>query len=494
MKIQNKLFLVLFGFSFLLVTILVLLMQWSIGKGMINYVNTKEVRILQPLSTQLTEEYQKDNSWLSMEGENEKFRHLIANQLQDSEFTDDNRMPHQPRRGMRPPQNNAEPKNFRKTKNDRPPGRRFRPPQQENEAYYALLDQNKKLVAGMYLDDLDYTKTEIELHDVTIGYLAISKRNRLTNGYEIDFIEQQQNFLWIIAALAMCLVTLVTLPLARNLVGPIKLISSSMHQLTQGNYKQSVRLTRKDELGQMARDYNELALTLAENDTARKRWLANISHELRTPVAILRGELEAMIDNVRPLSKDNISSANDEVKHLQRLIDDLNLLTSADIGGMRYRKQDEELTQLILNEEQKYRSYLATAGIKLNFNITDQEVDVYLDKTRLYQLFENIINNCIKYSSATELTISLSVENINTKPFAVLTFADNGIGVEDAHLTHLFEHLYRVDESRNRKTGGAGLGLAICSLIVKAHQGELTAEHSQSGGLSIIVKLPIVLS
>ncbi|GHB69453.1 two-component sensor histidine kinase [Psychrosphaera saromensis] len=494
MKIQNKLFLVLFGFSFLLVTILVLLMQWSLGKGMINYVNTKEVQILQPLAVQLAEEYKEDNSWLSMDGQNDKFRHLITNQLKGSEFIDESRLPPQPRRGMRPPQNDADSKYFRKARNDGPPGRRFRPPQQENEAYYALLDQTENVVAGMYLDDLDYTKTAIELNGVTIGFLAISKRNRLTNGYEIDFIEQQQNYLWVIALMAMSLVTLVTLPLARNLVEPIKLISRSMHQLTQGNYKQSVQLTRRDELGQMARDYNELALTLAENDTARKRWLANISHELRTPVAILRGELEAMLDNVRPLSKDNISSANDEVKHLQRLIDDLNLLTSADVGGMRYRKQDEELTHLILNEEQKYQSYLATAGIKLNLNITDQEIDVYIDKTRLYQLFENVINNCIKYSYATELTISLSVEHIGDKQFAVLTFEDNGIGVEEVHLAHLFEHLYRVEESRNRKTGGAGLGLAICRLIVIAHQGEVTAQHSKNGGLSIVIKLPIVIS
>ena len=489
MKIQNKLFLVFFGFSLLLVTMLVLLMQWSIGKGMISYVNTKEVEALKPVTALLANEYNKENNWLSMQDENGKFIRLIKEQLKGSEFSPKRRMPPPERRSMKWNTNDRK-------QSDRPEGRGHRTPphQPEIESFYALLDINGNTVVGRYLDDQEYTQTKIETKGEIIGYLAISKRNQLTKGYEIDFIEKQQNYLWIIALIAMILVTLVTLPLARHLVGPIKLISRSMHQLTQGDYKQSVQLKRQDELGQMARDYNELALTLAENDSARKRWLANISHELRTPVAILRGELEAMLDNIRPLTKDNIASAHDEVKHLQRLIDDLNLLTSADIGGMRYRKQQENLAQILLSEEDKYRSYLASSGIKLNLNIPHQDVDVYVDKTRLYQLFENIINNCIKYSSSTQLNISLSVEQINNTPSVILTFADNGIGVEDVHLEHLFEHLYRVDASRNRKTGGAGLGLSICRLIVNAHQGEITAEHSTTGGLSIIVKLPLSLT
>ena len=475
-------------------------MQWSIGKGMINYVNTKEVEALKPITVKLAAQYAKKENWQSMEGQDSKFFRLIMAQLKDSEFSPRGMPPS--RRGIRgePPERGRVRErergefNFNKPPKKDMPDRR--PPHKfdsETEAYYALLNVNRETIVGKYLSDQEYTNTPIEFNGILIGYLAISKRNSLTQGYEIDFIEKQQTYLWIIALIAMFLVTLVTLPLARHLVEPIKLISQSMHQLTQGNYQQSVQLKRKDELGQVARDYNELALTLAENETARKRWLANISHELRTPVAILRGELEAMLDNIRPLSKENITSANDEVKHLQRLIDDLNLLTSADIGGMSYRKQIEDLSQILLNEEHKYRSYLANTGIKFSLDVPDQEVDAYVDKTRLHQLFENVINNCIKYSSATEFNISLTIDNSELEPMVTLTFEDNGIGVEDMHLEHLFEHLYRVDASRNRKTGGAGLGLSICRLIVTAHQGEISAEHSASGGLAIIVKLPIGL-
>ena len=121
--------------------------------------------------------------------------------------------------------------------------------------------------------------------------------------------------------------------------------------------------------------------------------------------------------------------------------------------------------------------------------IINQDINVYIDKTRLCQSFENIINNAIKYSSATCLKISLGIHNHST---VLIKFEDDGVGVEDVHLTHLFEHLYRVEDSRNRKTGGSGLGLSICRHIVMAHQGEINAENSPLGGLAIIIKLPIV--
>lgn len=495
MKIQNKLFLFLFGFSLTLVTILVLLMQWSIGKGMVEYVASKEIATLNPVITKLIEQYKVDNNWQSIRGQHNKFRRLISQQLAGTDFEpNDRKMQLPPTRG-REQNSNIFPSPAR---HERPrPGGRRPPPAIKGEGEYALLDTNEKLVVGKYIDTLDYTKTVIKIDDMTIGYFAVSKRNLLTQGYEVDFIEQQQHYLWLISLLVMSLVTLVTFPLARHIVEPIKLITQGMHQLTQGNYNQSIELNRQDELSELSRDYNELALTLSENESARKRWLANISHELRTPVAILRGELEAMLDKVRPLTPSNISSANDEVKHLQRLIDDLNLLTSTDVGGMGYRKQHEDLVILMLSEAEKYRCYLADAGITLTLDLKVKEAIVYADNNRLFQLFENIISNCIKYSSATQLTISVTVENIVNnleKPVGdtvTITFEDNGEGVEEPHLIHLFEHLYRVEDSRNRKTGGSGLGLSICRHIVVAHQGKISAHKAKLGGLAVIITLPL---
>jgi len=487
----------LFSFSLILVTVLVSLMQWSIDRGMIEYVISKEVETLKPVLSKLADEYEIDNSWRSMMGKNHKFGQLIHQKLAGNDFEIEKNARPPRKQGFKKPAHrpphltDRRPPTSLLDNNNRPPF----PPQRE--AHYALLDSKEVLIAGSYPAKLEYTKTPIELNNQVIGFVAISKRNELTQGYEVDFIEQQQKYLWLIALIVMLLVALLTLPLARHIVEPIKLITRGMHKLTQGDYQQSIDLKRQDELSELSRDFNELALTLTKNESARKRWLANISHELRTPVAILRGELEAMLDKVRPLTLNNIASAHDEVKHLQHLIDDLNQLTSADIGGMGYRKHAEELVSLFQNEAGKYRGYLADAGITLLLDLAVDEANIYADKTRLYQLFENIINNCIKYSGASELKVSLTVDKTveqlteNDKGTVTLTIEDNGIGVDETHLAHLFEYLYRVEDSRNRETGGFGLGLSICQHIVIAHQGEINATASSLGGLALIITLPL---
>tara|TARA_R110001583_G_scaffold22377_6_gene83993 strand:- start:5994 stop:7484 length:1491 start_codon:yes stop_codon:yes gene_type:complete len=494
MKIHNKLFLMLFSFSLLLVTALVILMQWSIGRGMIEYVNTKEVEALTPLVVTLQQEYQTTGDWSSLQGEDKIFGSLIFKQLQNSQTDSSQKLPNN-----KPRQNGNLPPNFQK----RPPGppnrqgERQLPPKQGPDAFpprmqpsYALLDNQENVVAGHYINDIEYTKMPIIIDEISVGYLAISKHKQIGNGYELDFIKQQQKYLWIIGLITMLLVALVTLPLARHLVLPIKLIINGMHKLTQGQYDQHVDLKRKDEIGDLIRDFNELSITLDKNENARKRWLANISHELRTPVAILRGELEAMIDNVRPLNIQNIESANDEVKHLQYLIDDLHQLTSADIGGMHYRKNTENIALWLKSEVKKYNSYLADAGIKLTIEISNSPLKAFIDTSRMCQLFDNLINNCIKYAQANMVKISLISDQTTTPPTAIIKVEDDGVGVPEKHLSNLFEYLYRVEDSRNRKTGGSGLGLSICAHIVSAHQGTIIAEKSDLGGLSIVITIP----
>lgn len=481
MKIHNKLFLVFFSFSLLLVTALVLLIQWSIGKGIVDYVNSKEIEALKPLITQLEIEYKKENSWKVMQGQHRKFGDLLYSSLQIELSRPE------PREHYRePPELGKSPDNI-----DRPqPLRRKRPPPSPPQSY-AVFDQHKNLIVGRYLEGVEYNRTAINVDKVNIGWLMTPKQKQITDGYELDFIEQQQSYLWIIALVAMLLVALITFPLAHHLAEPIKKIMLGMHKLTQGDYQQNIVINRKDEIGELSRDFNELALTLHENENARKRWLANISHELRTPVAILRGELEAMLDGVRPLNEKNIDSANDEVKHLQHLIDDLHQLTSADIGGMHYRKKTINLSSWFNSEIDKYTSYLAAANISLFVADHQADVKLFADTTRLCQLFENLINNCIKYSAANVVKISFEIETAITGDLVRIKVEDNGVGVPEQHLQHLFEYLYRVESSRNRKTGGAGLGLSICAHIVTAHLGSIKALASDLGGLAIIIELPL---
>lgn len=475
MNIQNKLFFILFGFSVVLIAALMMLVQSSINKGMLEYVNNKEVERLQPAVSELATLYQVNGSWISMEGADRKLRRLMEN------YRGDNFPPKHPmERPKRPPSPMGSKPHDKPPRNSPPPG----------GPHFALLNIQGELVAGKHYNPSKFLKIPIEFDNATVGFLAITKRNQLTQGYEFDFIKQQKQYLWLIALIAIVFVIVLTIPLSRHLVGPLKLIANGIHKLTLGKYDQHIHLKRKDELGSLSKDYNELALTLAESEKSRKRWLANISHELRTPVSIIRGELEAMLDNIRPLSKGSINSANDEVMHLQRLIEDLHQLATADVGGVRYQKTFVNLNGVLSDESQKFAGYLSSAGIELITDISAQSIIVYADKTRLNQLFENIINNAIKYSKATQVRISLAAGTAPS-PIAKITIEDNGIGVEEKHLSHLFDYLYRVDDARNRQDGGTGLGLSICRQIADAHNGRIKAYKSSMGGLAVSIELPL---
>ena len=509
MKIHHKLFFILFGFSLLLVSSLVLLVQWSIDKGMIDYVNSRELEALTPLINELAIIYQKDESWQSLLGEQRKFQRMLIEHLSDSDFylakgpltrrnfpppSYDSTKHRTVKPSGRPKPRHKPPKKRNAQGRKGPPRSAFagnKPPPPPRIVSYALLDTKQQLVVGHYSADVEYILAEVIVNKQVVGHFAISKRNQLTQGYDLDFIEQQKHYLWLAAIVVMLFVTIVTMPLAKHLVTPIKQLTRGLYRLTQGNYQQTLDQQRKDEFGQLNRDYNELAKTLANNEDARKRWLANISHELRTPIAILRGELEAMIDGVRAINKDNILSASSEVLHLQRLVEDLHQLTSADIGGMSYRKSEFDLIKLLQQETLKYSQYLASTNSTFSTSIPNEKHIIFADSTRICQLLDNIVNNCVKYAKE-QCLVNLSVNVDNNSQTVSIVIEDNGPGVDKQHYQHLFEHLYRTDDSRNRSTGGSGLGLSICAHIVEAHQGKIIAKQSTLGGLAIIITLPLI--
>jgi two-component system, OmpR family, sensor histidine kinase BaeS len=503
MRIQYKLISIFFIFSALLAVSLMALFQWSIGKGMVEYVNAKDLRLSAPLVNVLANRFGEEGSWQSLRNNHLEFSGFVEDHLQTLEEEQGPRPEFRPPPPRRPGQNTA--RNTSPQSNsgamEPPPHRANQPPRREAlpppdidsppqpRVSYALLDENKQYIVGRFPPRDKYGYREILFDGEVVGYLAIGKRDRLADGFELNFVERQQDYIGIITLGLLLLSLLVSWPLARHLVKPIADLAKAMTGLAQGRYGQKLQLKRNDEFAQLNRDFNALSSTLASNETARKRWLGDISHELRTPVAVLRGELEAMLDGVRPLDLRAVQSAHDEIRQLQRLIDDLHELTRTDIGTMHYRKSNLELGQLIDEQAEKYRGMLAEHGIKLAVNRPQKLAMLFADNNRLQQLFANIFTNICKYAADGDLCkLSLLLEN-NT---AQVTIEDNGPGVEDEHLSHLFEHLYRVENSRNRKLGGSGLGLSICRQIVEAHQGEIRAERSTLGGLAIIICFPLL--
>lgn len=282
--------------------------------------------------------------------------------------------------------------------------------------------------------------------------------------------------------------TIVFALVVRYLLSPLREMKAHVTQLARGNYGNQQNTKRTDDLGEVVKELNLLSSRLSENRLARQTWLADISHELRTPVTVLVGEIEAIKDGLRPFDQQQLDSLENEGKRLKHLINDLYELTLSDIGGLKYEFQVSSLTQQLETFIDVYRQQLIDAHLTLVEALCNQDLWVNADSKRLDQLFTNLVNNAKAYTDKPgELRISLQQKGKH----AVLVFEDSAPGVPNDFLQKVFEPLFRQDESRSRRVAGAGLGLTISRNIVHGHGGNIFAKQSSLGGLCIEVHLPL---
>jgi two-component system sensor histidine kinase BaeS len=270
------------------------------------------------------------------------------------------------------------------------------------------------------------------------------------------------------------------------LLRPVNALATGTRALAAGDYSQRLDVERDDELGRLAIDFNHLASALEQHRDARRRWGADIAHELRTPLSVLRGEIQALQDGVRAPTPAALDSLNAECERLGALIDDLYELSLADAGALEYRFERVDLAALAEDIVEAQRSACADAGLAIETEI-DATIPVRGDARRLSQLVANLLANARRYTDAPG---RIRVEAHALRGGARLVIEDTAPAVPPAALPRLFERLYRVEGSRSRAAGGAGLGLAICRAIVEAHGGRIEASASPLGGLRLAVELP----
>jgi two-component system sensor histidine kinase BaeS len=470
--IKYRLFLAMLAATGTVVVCMFLIMQWSVDRGFLRYVNTIEQERLERLAGELRQTFSEQGNWEALRNDPIRRSRLI-----ESTF---------PKDRLEPPEKNSREDAGRDLST--PPGL-LRGPRQF-EMRVMLLDVERKPVFGPPISDERLNLTEIRLHGKTVGYLGILPRKHLTDALQLSFVKQQKLAMALIAG-AMLLVSVgLAFPLANHLVGPVRTLAAATHRLASGHFDTRVEATSADELGQLARDFNSLALALEKNEQARRRWVADISHELRTPLSILRGEIEAIQDGIRQATPEAIGSLHGEVMQLNRLVNDLYQLSLSDVGALTYRKAEQDLAAVLSQTLDSFRAEFITKNIALRTIIEQgKTIPIFADDERLHQLFENLLGNALKYTDpGGELLVRLECRN----RLATVHFQDSAPGVTGDELDRLFERLYRVENSRNRASGGAGLGLAICKNIVEAHEGTIAALPSPRGGVWIKVDLPVL--
>jgi two-component system sensor histidine kinase BaeS len=218
--------------------------------------------------------------------------------------------------------------------------------------------------------------------------------------------------------------------------------------------------------------------------------MSDMAHELRTPLAIISGELEAMSDGIRPLDTEHLASVREEVKHLSSLVDDLHSLTLTDSGALAYKMRPLHLNELLQLAAESFTGRMSSKALNLNISLPDSHVKLQGDEHRLRQLLHNLFDNSVRYTDeGGSISVSLTVEGKQ----AMLVISDSAPGASEDECENLFQRLYRIEGSRNRNSGGSGLGLAICRNIVEAHGGQIKAKPSALGGLEISAMLPLNL-
>lgn len=476
MRIQHKLFLILLLTTLALVGCMFGFVRWSLADGFNYYMENRQISRVNNLTTALSECYVRHDGWQILRENRGHWLELIW-------AANHNRQPPPEYRMLAVSDDSSWPPK-------RLPGYGYGANNAHFELRAMLLDQDLRVVVGR-AELLEKANLHaIELDGETIGYLALLPGKPSLQPVDIEFFEQQsRSFLWI--GMGMVLLSFI---LASGLVywlsKPLKNIAGVVRCLAAGDYRSRLPVSSNDELGSLSGDINRLAEVLEQAKCSRQQWVADISHELRTPLSILRAELEALQDGIRPLDAGAVDLLLNDVLRLNRLTDDLYQLALGDQQALSYQCTRVEPLGLLEALLKSLNTEFEQKSLRLELSRPwPSRAGVWGDPDRLVQLFSNLLTNSLRYTDAGGcLRIGGRVDS----GCLCLEFADSAPTVEPAELTRIFERFYRVEMSRSRVHGGAGLGLAMCQSIVEAHGGYISAGASELGGLRILVALPLL--
>lgn len=270
---------------------------------------------------------------------------------------------------------------------------------------------------------------------------------------------------------AMLLVALVVF----QVIAPLRQLQQAARAIAKGDLKQRVPVHTHDEIGEVSLAFNEMADSLQRAEKARRQMVADVAHELRTPLAVLQANLEAMQDGVLPLEAEQIQILYDQVQLLNRLVADLRLLSLAESGHLTLERQPTDLGDLIRRVVAQFEASAAQKAQRLELHIAENIPLLNLDAQRLTQVLGNLLDNALRYTPS-EGTISIEAHLLENGRGVRVAISDSGPGIDAQDLPYIFERFYRADKSRTRTSGGSGLGLAIVRQLIKLHGGDVKAE------------------
>ncbi len=303
----------------------------------------------------------------------------------------------------------------------------------------------------------------------------------------------QANFnrsLWFAGGTAGLLAVLVGLVLARRLSHPLQELHDAVTGVAAGNLQQEVGLRGGSELEDVASAFNTMAHRLRESERQRQELLAAIAHELRTPLSIIEGNLEAMLDGVREPTPDLLATLHTQSALLSQLITDLRDLSLADARQLSLQRRPVDLAVLCRESVDAMGLWIEERQVTAQVR-AEGDTTAAVDPHRLRQVVQNLLHNAVRFTPAGgRVVVTVTEVPHDLDRWVMLEVDDDGPGIPAEDLSRVFEPFYRVDPSRSRASGGTGMGLAVVKLLVQVHGGSVRAENRPAGGSRFVVQLP----
>lgn len=274
--------------------------------------------------------------------------------------------------------------------------------------------------------------------------------------------------------------------LSRRVLRPIRALTTASRRLGAGDLRERVPVAGRDELAGLANSFNRMGDSLQQGEERQRRLVADVAHELRTPLANVRGYLEALRDGVVTPDRNLFSSLYEEAVLQQRVVDDLQELALAEAGSLVYHRRLVDLGELLESSRASQQAAADSAGVELLVT-ADPQVVVYGDEDRLRQALGNLISNALRTTPAGG---RVDLAATRTGSGAVVSVTDTGAGIAPEHLPHVFDRFWRADAARGRGTGGSGLGLAIVRQIVTDHDGTVEVASEVGSYTTFTIRLP----
>ena len=340
-------------------------------------------------------------------------------------------------------------------------------------------------VGGTVQDEEMNGGIPIEVAGQIVGYLLPTSdqfRTLPLDQSQTEFLTRMRATLWIGAAAAMVAALAIGGLLFRSIIAPLRHLTSASQTIAAGDLSARAPVRGEDEVAQLATSFNRMAESLGQAEEARRNQTADIAHELRTPISVIQGSLEAMLDGVYAADRENLTAALRHAHSLSRLVEDLRLLALADTGRLRLQEAPLDVEPFLRETVGAYQLQARERAISVALEASRVQPVALVDRDRLSQVMGNLLDNALRYvPEAGHITVRVHDQGREV----VISVVDNGPGVDEKDLPLLFERFWRGDSSRNRFSGGSGLGLAIARHIVEAHGGRMWAEPTPGGGLTV---------